>query len=59
MCIKPICTNLDHLEVFSWDRTGITNVSEGFLCYFKEGPSATVYLSILSFLLVGLNGFNA
>ena len=59
MCIKPIYTDLDHLEVFSWDRTGITNAPEGFLCYFNEGPSPTVYLSILSLQLVVLNGCNA
>ena len=58
MCIKPICTNLDHLEVFSWNRTGIANVPEGFLCYFNEGPSPVVYVSILELLLVVLNGFN-
>ena len=52
-------TDLDHLEVFSWNRTGITNVPEGFLCYFTEGPSPTVYLSILSLLLVVLNGSKA
>ena len=59
LCIKPMYTDLDHLEVFSWNRTGITNVPEGFLCYFKEGPSPTVYLSILSLLLVVLNGSKA
>ena len=57
MCIKPICTELDHLEVFSWNRTGIANVP-GFLCYFNEGPSPVVYMSILELLLVILNGFN-
>ena len=59
MCIKPGCINVDQLEVFSWNRTGITNVPEGFLCYFNEGPSPIVYLSILSLPLVVLNGFNA
>ena len=59
MCIKPICTNLDHLEVFSWNRTRIANVPEGLLCYFNEGPSPVVHLSILSLLLVVLSGFNA
>ena len=59
MCIQPIYIDLDHLELFSWDRPGITNVPEGFLCYFNEGPSPIVYLSILSLLLVVLNGFNA
>ena len=59
MCIKPICTNLDHLEVFSWNRMGIGNVPEGFLCYFNEGPSPTVYLSILSLPLVVLNDSHA
>ena len=59
MCIKAIFTNLDHLEVLSWDRTGITNMPEGFLCYFNEGPSPIVYLSILSLPLVVLNGFKA
>ena len=33
--IKPICTNLDHLEVFSLNRTGIANAPEGFLSYFN------------------------
>ena len=59
MCIKHIYTDLDHLELFSWDRIGITNVSEGFLCYCNKGPSLMVYLFILSLLLVVLNGFNA
>ena len=59
MCINPICTNLDHLEVFSWNRTGIANAPEGFLCFFYEGPCPLLYLSILEFLLVVLNGFNA
>ena len=58
MCIKPICTELDHLEVYSWNRTGIPNVPEGFLCYFNEGPSPVVYMSILELLLVVLNGCN-
>ena len=47
MCIKPICIYVGHLEVFSWDRTGIVNAPEGFLCNFKEGPSPTVYMYIL------------
>ena len=59
MCIKPICTELDHLEVFSWNRTGIANVPEGFLCYSNEGPSPVVYMSIVELPLVVLNGFNA
>ena len=59
MCIKSICNNLDHLEVFSWKRTGITNASEGFLSYINEGPSPVVYLSILSLPIVVPNGFNA
>ena len=59
MCIKPFYTGLDHLELFSLDRTGITNVPEGFLCNFNEGPSPIVYLSILSLPLVVLNGFKA
>ena len=59
MCIKPISIDLDHLELFSWDGTGITNAPEGFLCYFSESPSPVVYLSILSLSLVILNGFNA
>ena len=50
---------LDHLELFSWDKAGITNVPEGFLCYFNEVPSPIVYLSILSLPLVVLNSFNA
>ena len=59
MCIKPICINVDHLEVFSWNRTGIANALEGFLCNFNEGPSPTVYLYILGLPLVVLNGFKA
>ena len=59
MCIYPIYTDLDHLELFSRDRAGITNVLEGSLCYFNEGTSLVVYLPILSLLLVVLNGFNA
>ena len=39
----PICAHIDHLEVFSRDRTGIVNVPEGFLCNFNEGPSPTMY----------------
>ena len=57
MCIKPIYTHLDHLEVFGWNRTGIANAPEGFLCYFNEGPSLVAYMSILELLLVVLNGF--
>ena len=59
MCIKSIYTGLDHLGLFSWNRTGISNAPEGFLCYFNEGPSPIVYMSILRVLLVVLNGFNA
>ena len=59
MCIKPIYTYIGHLEVFSWNRPGIINGSEGFLCYFNEGTSPTVYWSILRLLLAVLNGFNA
>ena len=58
MCIKPICTELDHLEVFSWNGTGIDNEPEGLLCYFNEGPSPVVYISILELPLIVLNGFN-
>ena len=46
MCIRPICTFVGHLEVFNWERTGNTNATEGFLCYFNEGPSPTVYWSM-------------
>ena len=59
MCNYPIYTDLDHLELFGWDRTGITNVLEGSLYYFNEGTSLVVYLPILSLLLVVLNVFNA
>ena len=59
MCIYPIYSDLDHLELFSWDSTGITNVSEGSLCYFNKGTSLIVYSAILSLPLVVLNGFNA
>ena len=59
MCSYPIYTDLDHLELFSRDRTGITNAPEGSLCYFNECTSLIVYLPILSLLLVALNGFNA
>ena len=59
MCIYPIYSDLDHLELFSWDRTGITNVPEGSLCYFNEGTFPIVYLAILSLPLVVINGFNA
>ena len=44
MCLYSICIDLDHLELFSLDRTGITNVLEGSLCYFNEGTSLVVYL---------------
>ena len=57
MCIKPVYTYIDHLEVFSWNRTGIANAPEGFLCHFNEGPSPVVYMSILELLLVVLNSF--
>ena len=57
MCIYPISSDLDHLELFSWDRTGITNAPEKSLCYFNEGTSLIVYSPILSLLLVVLNGF--
>ena len=50
MCSYPIYTDLDHLELFSRDRTGITNVPEGSLCYFNEGTSPIVYSPIPSFL---------
>ena len=59
MCEYSICINLYHLEFFSWDSTGITNVLEGFLCYFNEGTSPIVYLAILSLPPIILNGFNA
>ena len=59
MYISPAYTDLDHLELLSWDRSGITNVLEGSLCYFNEGTSPIVYLHILRLLLVALNGFNA
>ena len=39
MCIRPVCIYIDHLEVFSRDRTGIVNAPEGFLCNFNKGPS--------------------
>ena len=58
MCIYPIYYDLDHLEWFSKDRTGITNAPEGSLCYFNEGTFPIVYSPILSLLLVVLNGFN-
>ena len=58
MSIYPIYSDLDHLELFNRDRTGITNVPEGSLCNFKEGTSLIVYSPILSLLLVVLNGFN-
>ena len=32
---------------------------EGLLCYFNEGPSPVVYMSILELPLVVLNGSNA
>ena len=47
MCIRLVCIHIDHLEVFSGDRTGIVNVPEGFLCSFNEGPSPTEYGHIL------------
>ena len=59
MCISPVYIDLDHLELFSRDRTGIINVPEGSLCYFNEVTSPIVYLPILSLPLVVLNGFNA
>ena len=55
----PIYTDLDHLELFSGDMTGITNVAEESLCYFNEGTSSIVYSPILSLPLVVLNSFNA
>ena len=48
----PIYTDLDHLELFSGDMTGITNVAEESLCYFNEGTSSIVYSPILSLPLV-------
>ena len=48
MCSKPINTDLDHLELFSWDRTERINALEGSLCYFNEGASPIVYLFIYS-----------
>ena len=59
MCIYPIYSNLDHLQLFSRDRTGITNVPEGSLYYFNRCTSLIVYTPILSLLLVVLNSFNA
>ena len=59
MCNYPIYNHLDHLELFSKVRTGITNVLEGSLCYFNKGTSLIVYLPILTLPLVVLNGFNA
>ena len=59
MGIYPIHSDLEHLELFSWDRTGITNMPEGSLCHFNGGTSPIVYLPILSLPLVVLNGFNA
>ena len=47
MCIRPVCIYIDHLEVFSRDRTGIVNVPEGFVCNFNEGPSPAMYGHIL------------
>ena len=55
-CAFNLCTIL---ELFSWDRTGITIALEGSLCYFNEGTSPIVYSPILRLLLVVLNGFNA
>ena len=59
MCNYSIYTDLDHLELFFRDRTRITNVLEGSLCFFNEGSFLIVYLPILSIPLVILNGFNA
>ena len=59
MCNYPIYTDLDHLELFSRDRTGITNALDGSLSYFNGGTSPIMYLPILSLPLVVLNGFNA
>ena len=56
MCICSSCTDLDHLELFCWDRTRITNVLEESLCYFNEGTSLVVYLFVLNLLLIILNG---
>ena len=58
MYLHSIYIDFDHLEFFSRDRTRITNVLEGSLCYFNEGTSPIVYLPILSLSLVVLNGFN-
>ena len=43
MCIRLIWP----FGSVSWYRNGITNAPEGFLCYFNEGPSPTVYRPIL------------
>ena len=59
MCLYSIGIDLDHLELFSRDKTGITNVPEGSQCYFNEGTSLIVYLPILSLPLVVLNSFDA
>ena len=59
MCLYSTCIDLDYLELFSRERTGITTVLEESLCYFNEGTSPVVYLPILSLLQVILNGFNA
>ena len=58
MCLYSICIDLEHLQLFSRDRTGITNEIEGSLCYFNEGTSLVVYLSIVELPLVILNCFN-
>ena len=47
MCIRLIYIHIDHLEVFSMDRTGIVNAPEGFICNFNEGPSPALYRHIL------------
>ena len=59
MCNYPIYTDLDHLELFSRDRTEITDAQEGYLCYVNKGTSPIVYSPILSLPLVVLNDFNA
>ena len=58
MCIKPICTHLDPLEVFSRNRTGIANAQKDFYAISMRVPSPSMYMSILELLLVALNGFN-
>ena len=59
MCIYPIYTDLDHLDWFSWDRTGITNAPEESLYYLNKVTFLIVYSPILSLPLVVLNSFNA